>query len=233
MLRVFKQYAEDFLSLFFPEVCCSCGKHLIADEYLLCTACLFNLPYTNFHLQHDNQVARQFWGRVPLVYAGAFLYFHKHTNVQDLIHQLKYKNKPELGHLIGKMYGKVLHELVHSSGTDLLIPVPLHHSRLKERGYNQSYCIAEGLSSVLGIPVSEQHLIRHKATDTQTHKSRFSRFENMTSVLTLTRADELEGKHILLVDDVVTTGATLESCALLLLTIPGVRISIVSIAFAH
>ncbi|EOR95022.1 Phosphoribosyltransferase domain protein [Arcticibacter svalbardensis MN12-7] len=233
MLHVVKQYADDFLSLFFPQVCCACGKHLVADENLLCTACIYNLPYTNFHLQPDNPVARQFWGRVPLVYAGAFFYFHKHTNVQDLIHQLKYKNKPELGHLIGRMYGKVLYELVHSSGTDLLIPVPLHHSRLKERGYNQSYCIAAGLSTVLEIPVSEQYLIRHKATDTQTHKNRFSRFENMTEVFTLEHAHELEGKHILLVDDVVTTGATLESCASMLLTISGVRVSIVSIAFAH
>lgn len=233
MLNAVRQYTEDFLSLFFPDVCCACGGHLVTHENLICTSCIYDLPRTNFQLSDNSPVAVQFWGRVPFVYASAFLYFSSHSKVQSLIHHLKYKDRPELGVLLGEMYAKSIKNLILASGTDLIIPVPLHPSRLKERGYNQSSCIAEGLSSILGIPFKENYLLRNKATETQTRKLRFSRFENMQEVFSIDNPSELEGKHIVLVDDVITTGATIEACALKLLSVPGVRVSVLSLAFAH
>lgn len=233
MLPTVKKYAEDFLSLFFPDLCCACGDHLVSHEYQLCTACLYDLPYTHFHLQPDNPVARQFWGRIPVKAAFAYLYFHKQGKVQNLIHHLKYKNRPRLGNLLGEMYGRELRKHGLVSSIDYIIPVPLHTSRLKSRGYNQSYCIAEGLACILGIPLGDKYLNRSKPTGTQTHKGRFERFENMVEVFRLQNADELVDKHILLVDDVITTGATLEACALSLLEVQGLQISILAIAYAE
>lgn len=233
MVATVKKYAEDFLSLFFPELCCACGDHLVSQEYQLCTNCLFDLPYTDFFRQAENPVARQFWGRIPVQSAFAYLYFHKQGKVQNLIHHLKYKNRPLLGNLLGEMCGRELSKSNYASVIDLIIPVPLHPSRLKSRGYNQSHCIAEGLAATLQIPLGEKYLHRSKSTSTQTHKGRFERFENMVEVFCLENAGDLVGKHILLVDDVITTGATLEACALCLLEVSGLKISIMAIAYAE
>lgn len=233
MLPTVKRYAEDFLSLFFPELCCACGDHLVSHEYQLCTSCLYDLPYTSFHLQVDNPVARQFWGRIPVKSAFAYLYFHKQGKVQNIIHHLKYKNRPLLGNLLGEMCGRELRNNELASSIDFIIPVPLHPSRLKSRGYNQSHCIAEGLATVLQVPLGDKYLFRSKSTSTQTHKGRFERFENMVEVFSLNKAEDLVGKHVLLVDDVITTGATLEACALPLLNVPGLQISILAMAYAE
>lgn len=233
MVSTVKKYAEDFLSLFFPDLCCACGDHLVSQEYQLCTTCLYDLPYTNFHLQADNPVARQFWGRIPVKDAFAYLYFHKQGKVQNIIHHLKYKNRPLLGNLLGEMCGRELRTHDYASSIDLIIPVPLHPSRLRSRGYNQSHCIAEGLSTILHIPLGDKYLHRFKSTSTQTRKGRFERFENMVEVFSLQEADHLAGKHVLLVDDVITTGATLEACSLPLLEVPGLQISILAIAYAE
>lgn len=222
----------DFFSLFFPDTCCSCGRSLAGNEHVVCTACLYELPYTDFHLQPDNPVARQFWGRVPLVSAGAFLYFQKHSRVQNIIHQLKYNHRPEVGVWLGKMYGRQLKKKTDEDPFNFVIPVPLHKSREKTRGYNQSECIAAGLSAILHIPVETTILRRNVATQTQTHKSRISRFENMKNAFSLNDPGRLIGTHILLVDDVITTGATLEACALQLLSVPAVRVSVAAAAFA-
>lgn len=233
MLLAAKKYAGDFLSLFFPDLCCACGDPLVSNEDQLCTSCLYDLPYTNFHLQEDNPVVRQFWGRIPVTGAFAYLYFHKQGKVQSIIHHLKYKNRPLLGQLLGLMYGRELAKTAYASSLDLIIPVPLHPSRMKERGYNQSHCIAEGLSLILNLPLGEEYLYRSRSTSTQTHKGRFERFENMAEVFRLEKAEELTGKHVLLVDDVITTGATLEACALSLLAVPGLQVSILAIAYAE
>lgn len=233
MLTTVRKYAEDFLSLFFPDLCCACGDHLVSQEYQLCTACLYDLPYTSFHLQPDNPVARQFWGRIPVKDAFAYLYFHKQGKVQNIIHHLKYKNRPQLGNLLGEMCGRDLRAVGYESEIDLIIPVPLHPSRLKSRGYNQSHCIAEGLAAILQIPLGDEYLHRSKSTSTQTHKGRFERFENMVEVFSVEKSGDLAGKRVLLVDDVITTGATLEACALSLLEVPGLQISIMAIAYAE
>jgi len=230
-MNTYYTYIEDFFSLFFPVLCPACGKNLFKNESILCTDCIYHLPYTNFHLEKDNHVARQLWGRIPFMGSASFLYFRKGSRVQNLMHQLKYNNKPEIGVKLGEMYGHVLQRSEYND-TDIIIPVPLHPKRLKERGYNQSDHFARGLSNNLGIPLNTEILIRTIATGTQTKRSRFSRYENMKEVFEVRDPDKIAGKHILLVDDVITTGATIEACSLKLLEIPDTKISIVTIAFA-
>ena len=226
-------YLADFVSLIFPELCCSCGESLVGKEKLVCTGCLYNLPFTNFHLQADNIVARQFWGKVNLEGAYAMCYFTKGGNMQNLMHHFKYKGISEVGNLMGGIAaGQLIHNAAFNT-VDYIIPVPLHKKRLRERGYNQSACFAAGLAGKLEVPFSETHLLRLKRTDTQTHKSRFARFENMQEVFYVDKAGDLAGKHILLVDDIVTTGATLTACCEELLKVPGLKISIATIAYAE
>jgi len=225
-------YFADFVSLIFPELCQACAKSLYRNEEIICADCLYNLPFTDFHLHPDNAVARSFWGRVPIETASALLYFSKGSRVQNLLHQLKYKNKPEVGVYLGKLAAKSLLQNSVFATADMIMPVPLHQQKQLKRGYNQSLCIAEGLSQKIRIPVENQNLIKTTSTESQTKKSRISRYENMKEVFWVKNPEKLTGKHILLVDDIVTTGATLEACCNVLLQVPGVKISIATIAVA-
>lgn len=226
-------YLADFVSLLFPELCAACGESLVAREHLLCTDCLLNLPFTNFHLQPDNIVARQFWGKIKLEGAFALYYFTKGGKIQNLLHQLKYKGVHQLGNLLGTTAAAQLSKNETFKTVDVIIPVPLHKKRLKERGYNQSACFANGLAPGLHAAVEEDNLVRVISTETQTHKSRFARFENMQEVFIVKNPERLTNKHVLLVDDVITTGSTLEACGAQLLKIPGVKLSIATIAYAE
>lgn len=226
-------YLADFVALFFPQLCQACDASLVGHEEVLCTECLYTLPYTDYHLQADNLVARQFWGKIPLRAGYALLHFSKGGKVQHMVHQLKYQNMPQIGNQLGKLAGEqlLLHEVMKTA--DCIIPVPLHKSKLKTRGYNQSTRFAEGLAKAMQVAVEDFNLIRTQATETQTHKSRFSRFENMKEVFAVRYPEKLAGKHVLLVDDIATTGSTLEACALELLKIPGLSVSIATIAYAE
>lgn len=226
-------YLADFISLLFPQLCAACGVSLVANEELMCTDCRYSLPFTDFHLQPDNIVARQFWGKIKVEAAYSLYYFAKGGKVQSLMHHFKYKGMHRIGNLLGNIAGEQLRKNDIFNTVDLIIPVPLHKSRLKQRGYNQSACFAEGLSAKLNVPVELHNLVRVRATETQTHKSRFSRFENMQEVFDIKNADSLIDKHVLLVDDVVTTGSTLEACGLALLQVPGLKLSIATIAYAE
>ncbi len=221
---------DDFLSLFYPQVCQACGNTLYRNEEVICTYCKFHLPKTNFHLHPDNELAKVFWGRVRLENATALYFFTKAGKVQHLLHQLKYKNKPEIGIFLGKYLGSELIKHQAFQSINSVIPVPLHKKKKKIRGFNQSEMFAMGLSQAMKIPVETSNLIRTQASETQTRKSRFKRWENVKEIFTVTNPSAIEGKHILLVDDVVTTGATLEACASKLLEIQNVRVSIASIA---
>jgi ComF family protein len=226
-------YLADFVSLLFPELCAACGQSMMANEQVICTDCLYNLPYTNFHLQPDNIVAQQFWGRLDLQGAYALYFFTKGGKIQHILHQLKYKGMQQAGRMLGNIAGNQLIKNDIFNKVDLIIPVPLHKKRLKERGYNQSTCFAEGLAQKLNALVEDNNLVRVKATETQTHKSRFVRFENMQEVFSVNNPERLKHKHILLVDDVITTGSTLEACGLELLKIEGLKLSIATIAYAE
>lgn len=225
-------YLSNFVDLLFPRLCQACTANLIGTEDLICTDCLFNLPYTNFHTQPDNIVARQFWGKLKLQQAYALLYFEKGGKVQHLMHQFKYKNMPQIGNKLGHIAGEQLLQNPSTTAFDYIIPVPLHKSRLRERGYNQSANFAMGLAPKLKATVEEHNLVRVVKTTTQTHKSRFARYENMQQVFAVKQPQRLEGKHVLLVDDIVTTGSTLEACAQELLNVPGLQLSIATMAYA-
>lgn len=232
-MKLQEGYLADFVSLFFPELCQACGESLVTGEELICTDCRYNLPFTNFHLKPDNMVAQQFWGKINLEAAYAMCYFSKGGKIQHLMHRFKYKGTQKIGNLLGNIAGEQLIANPVFRSADTIIPVPLHKSRLRKRGYNQSMCFAEGLAEKLNIPVEEDNLVRIRATETQTHRSRFSRFENMQEVFAVKDPEALINKHILLVDDVVTTGSTLEACGAELLKIEGLKLSIATIACAE
>jgi ComF family protein len=225
-------FISDFISLIFPKICVGCGNSLWKNEELLCHLCAYHLPKTNFHFEHENPVTRLFWGRVPIETGTAFLYFNKGNRVQRLIHQLKYKGKKEIGIFLGTQYGQELKHAPGFNSADAIIPVPLHKKKYMKRGYNQSEQFAIGLTGSMNIPVERHLLCRIKATETQTRKSKFRRYQNVHEIFSVNHPENWIGKHLILVDDVVTTGATLESCARALKEIPDVKISIVCIAAA-
>jgi ComF family protein len=232
-MKLKDSYLADFVSLLFPELCAACGESLVAGEEIICMDCRFNLPYTNFHLHPDNIVAQQFWGKIKLEAAYSLLYFKKGGKVQNLMHRFKYNGVKQIGNILGNIAGSQLAKNEIFNKVDLIIPVPLHKKRLRQRGYNQSACFAEGLAQQLNAPVEIDNLVRPTATETQTHKSRFDRYGNMQEVFSIKYPERLAGKHILLVDDVVTTGATLEACGAQLLKIDGLKLSIATIAYAE
>lgn len=228
-----KKILRDLIALLFPSLCCGCGTYLYEGEQELCTRCMYQLPYTDDHLYPKNKTARQFWGRLPCHAAMSLLYFKKGTKTQNLIHHLKYKGRRELGVKLGNMIGEKLQLSPDYSGIDVIVPVPLHPHRERIRGYNQSTCIAEGIAAVLNLPVNTKVLLRRNATKSQTKKGRYERFENMKAVFSVADSVVLKGMHVLLVDDVMTTGATLEACGIALHTCNISRLSIATVAHAE
>ncbi|MCE2893155.1 MAG: ComF family protein [Flammeovirgaceae bacterium] len=203
---------KDFIGLFFPNYCFGCNRSLVKGEDTLCTICLIDLPKTNYHLLIDNPIKGRLNGRLPIDHALAYLKFRKSGIVQHLLHQLKYNNHPEVGVKLGLTYGRELEQVGFQNEFDVIIPIPLHPTRLRKRGYNQSAKFAEGLSHSLRIPWAESISIRKTTTSTQTKKSKQERWENVEGAFGIQSAEKIVGQRILLVDDVVTTGATLEAC---------------------
>ncbi|GAB3653042.1 ComF family protein [Echinicola sediminis] len=210
-------FLNDFLALVFPETCCVCRSSLFDFENQLCRSCQAKLPVTSYHLRpQNNDLAVKITGLTRATNVMAFLRFSKKGMSQRLLHQLKYRNKPELGKLLGKLYGQQLLDSGFEMAWEGVLAVPLHPLKEKSRGYNQSLMFAEGLAKVLQVPVIKA-LKRRKFTSTQTKKSRMQRIENVEGVFELCMGAALKGKNLLLVDDVMTTGATLASCANVLL----------------
>ena len=225
-------WLDDFISLIFPKICAGCGNSLWKHEEVLCHYCEFHLPKTNFHLDEENPVTRLFWGRTKIEGGSAFLYFNKGNRVQRLVHQLKYKGRKDIGIYLGAQYGTMLRNFAPFNTIHTIIPVPLHKKKYMQRGFNQSEQFAIGLAATMNVPVNSSLLSRTRATETQTRKSRFNRYQNVREIFTVNNPDEFKGRHILLVDDVITTGATLESCIQALSEIAEVKISIACIATA-
>jgi len=223
-------YFSDFASLFFPRLCETCHNALLRHEEIVCTLCLHQIPRTGFHNEDHNVVSQIFWGRVAIEHVAAWSFFLKGGKVQHLIHLMKYNGKKEIGHFLGKIYGKDLVNSPFFHDVEVIVPVPLHKKRKWKRGYNQSEYIAMGLSESMRIPLDTKSLIRETASETQTKKSRFRRWENVKEIFAVRDFSSLQNKHILLVDDVITTGATIEACARELLKIQGVKISVVGLA---
>lgn len=221
---------EDLGYLLFPHYCPGCGESMNAGEQTICTKCLSQLPKTFFSNEKDNRIEKLFWGRIEIEAAAAFLRFSQDGLVQRLLHALKYYEVPEIGEKLGRLFGKELSETPRMHDIDAVMPIPLHPRKLKLRGYNQSLSIAQGISDTLGIPV-EQSLIRVKNNDTQTRKSKYARWENVSTVFGVTSPEKLENQHILLIDDVITTGSTIEAAAQSLKQISGTKITIGALAF--
>jgi ComF family protein len=222
----------DFVGLIFPKVCLACEEPLNRGEDHLCTTCRAQLPYTDYHLlpAADNPLARRFWGRVPVRHALSYLRFLRRGRVQHLLHQLKYRGQRDVGLVLGRWYG---HDLARQGYQfDVVVPVPLHARKLAKRGYNQSDPFAAGLAESLGIPWHADALRRLEHTDSQTRKNRLERWQNVAEVFEVADAAAIQGKHVLVVDDVLTTGATLEACAAALLAAGAAEVSIATIASA-
>ena len=223
---------DDFISLLFPRLCYGCGNHLMRNETLICTECYILIPRTNYHLKPDNPVSQLFWGRCNIERASAFSFYTRDSRIRKLIHQLKYKGIKEIGSELGRIYGNTLKSSEFLKEIDLIIPVPLHPSKKRQRGFNQSDLIADGLSESTGIPVDSGILVRKTVTKTQTRKSRYDRWTNVQDIFKVAGEDGLKDMHILLVDDVITTGSTIEACANELLKGDNIKVSVAALAFS-
>lgn len=221
---------DDFLSLLFPRLCCGCGTHLLRNENLICTECYVIIPRTGYHLVKDNPVESLFWGRCNIERAAAFSYYTRGSRIRKIIHKLKYNGIRDAGNELGRIYAASLRSSDFLNDIDLIIPVPLHPDKERKRGFNQALCIAGGISEITGLPLLTDALVRIRASGTQTRRSRFERWTNVDGIFGVSAEHDLRGKHILIIDDVITTGSTIESCASELLKIEGVKVSVAAIA---
>lgn len=224
---------KSLFNLLFPKVCLACNTFLLSEEEIICTACRHELPLTNYHLETENELAKKFFGRIEFQFAASMMYYHKRGIVHELIHNLKYHGHQEIGTFLGNWYGEDLKCLEIVTDFDMIIPVPLHKKRLKERGFNQIDTFGIALSQKLNIPFTDTILFRNLYSKTQTKKNFLGRTDLNQEIFSAEATEADHGKHFLLVDDVITTGSTLEACARALLKIPGCKLSIVSIADTH
>jgi ComF family protein len=231
VLRTLATFTKDVSHLFFPHHCEGCGSDALEDPALLCLQCHAKLPATGFFTVADNPVERTFYGRLAVASAGATYYFTKDSLIQHLITELKYKGNKAIGEYLGKLTGHHLLRSNRFSGIDFVVPLPLNRKKLQQRGYNQAAVIAEGISKTIQKPVLMEAVDRNHFTETQTKKDRVSRWQSMQQVFAVKNTTLLENSHVLLVDDIVTTGATLEACGAAMLQVPGLKLSIAAVAW--
>lgn len=222
----------DFISLIYPRSCVCCSDLLLKSDEFICNYCYVNLPKSNFHREENSELDKVFYGRVPLQKAGSYLLFEKSGKVQKLLHSIKYQKNVDLAVKLGQWYGEQLKENETIAKSQVIIPVPLHKKKQNERGFNQSEAFANGLSKVLNIPVYNQQLIRTQYTQTQTRKSKAERWENVKDKFEVKDPEVLNNKTVLLVDDVITTGATIEACYQALQQAKPLHVNVVSLAYA-
>jgi ComF family protein len=226
-----KEIKDSCFHIVFPHVCSGCGSDLLNRESMICIHCLSKMPATNFHLFPNNPVEKIFWGRIPLVSATAQYYFSKNSLMQYLMHQFKYKGNKELGRQLGYFMGNDLLQSKRFNNVDALVPLPLFASRQKRRGYNQAAVLCEGIAGIMNLPVYTDVIIRPAYTETQTKKGRVERWENIEGKFQVADPEKIQGKYLLLIDDVITTGATLEACAKELLDAASVKLSIAALCY--
>jgi len=226
-----KEIRDSFIQILFPHVCCGCGSDILGGKTVLCMRCLEQMPETGFEQHDDNPVEKKFWGRIRLAQATAQYYFTRESLMQRLMHEFKYKGNRDLGLQLGVLMGASIKQ----SGRfcpDALIPLPLFRAKEKKRGYNQAAILCEGMAESLHVPVLKNVVIRSHHTDTQTKKGRIERWQNMESKFLLVQPEPVINKKLLLVDDVITTGATLEACGAELLKAENVKLSIAALCYA-
>lgn len=221
------------LDLISPRFCVVCNHRLSVTENVVCGKCLFHLPRTAFYRNaYENEMAKLFWGQIPIEKASALFYYEAHSETANIIYELKYKDHPEIGEIMGRIMARELESAGFFEGIDSIIPVPLAKKRLRQRGYNQSMEIARGVSEISGLPIFDKVVKRTVFEGSQTHKGRWERNENVDKVFSLIDGPAVKGKHLLLIDDVVTTGATVIACARELVKAGDVKVSVVSLGFA-
>lgn len=228
-----KDIADDFLSLFLPRPCLSCGAHLVRGEEVLCTGCLLSMARTDFHSRRGNMLEQAFWGRCVVERAAAFSVYNRGSRIRKLIHLLKYQGRQDVGRMLGRLYGSVLAGSGFMDGIDMIVPVPLDPARERRRGYNQSRCIAEGLAEPRSLPVRSDILYRTGKSDSQTRRGRYDRWENVEGLFAVRKPSEIQGRHLLLVDDVITTGSTIEASVNALHDTCEVCVSVAALAVAQ
>lgn len=233
MGNTLKTWFLSFIRLFFPRLCAVCGGTLQEGEEAICIRCNIDMPRTNYHAYKDNLVECMFWGKMPLVRATSFFFYHKGSDFRRILHKLKYGGRKDLGETMGHFMAAELMTADFFRDVDVIVPVPLHPRKQKLRGYNQSEYIARGVASVTGIPMDATSVLRKKHTETQTRKSAYARWENVDGIFLLRCPERFTGKHILLVDDVLTTGATVTSCADAFGKVEGISISVLTLAVAN
>lgn len=232
MAKILQTWFGSLLHLFFPRCCVVCGEPLVEGEEAICTRCNIDMPRTNYHKVKDNLVERMFWGRIPLERATSYFFYRKGSDFRKILHQFKYGGRKDLGAIMGRFMAAELSRVDFFNGVDVIIPVPLHPGRQRARGYNQSEWIARGVAQVTGIPIDATSVVREKQTDTQTRKSAYERWENVEGIFSLRHPEYFTGKHILIIDDVLTTGATTIACADVFGEVEGVQISVLTLAVA-
>ncbi|GAB5538359.1 MAG: ComF family protein [Salibacteraceae bacterium] len=223
------QYLRDFTHLTFPFNCYGCSRALEEGDRPICRDCIEHFPRTFYWQQDDNEVEKIFWARIPVEGACSYMFFNKDGIAQALMHQLKYNNKPIVGEWLGRLFGEEIKDSVFDN-VDILVPVPLHRKKEKSRGYNQSNYIVKGMSESMNKRYSTNAIERIRANESQTKKGRFERWINVRELFRVSQPEVIQNKHVLLVDDVVTTGATLEACADAVLQVRGTKVSIATIA---
>ena len=225
------KWISDLIDLIFPHHCCVCGETLSRQERDICLNCLYHLP--KIEPQHKLEIEQTFWGKIEIEHAASFMYYRKGSPYNALMYKLKYNDAPEVGTRLAEMAAKELHDNGFFDGITRIVPLPLSKKKQRKRGYNQSEYIARGLSNITGIPVDTTLMKRDIANETQTHKNRDERWENVKDIFSVTTPQSLENEHILLVDDILTTGATLCSCAATLQNCCGCKLSIFTLAYTY
>lgn len=231
-MTMLKSLFTDTLHLFYPHICTSCGSDLLPEKNLLCLKCINNLPHTHYAQHANNPIEKIFWGRIPLMAAHSEFYFAKESLVQHLIHQLKYKSNQQIGIYLGELMANSLCNSNRFKNLDYLVPLPLYPDKERKRGFNQAAVICQGMSAVMNVPVLNGNIVRKRFTETQTKKHRTERWENVAGSFMVNDEQILKGKNVLLVDDVITTGATLEACGVVIANISSTKLSIATLSMA-
>ena len=233
MLKIFDEIPKNLLNVLFPVFCNGCTNLLLKNEKVICTKCLHKLPFTHHHQIKETEIHKTFFGLVPFEFGASFLYFTKKGISQNLIHNLKYKNRQEIGTYLGNLYANELKDLEIFKEIDFIIPVPLHKKRFHERGYNQVTTFCKAIENNLTIPMLDDVLIKTQHLKSVTDKSKEGRLAHNKNVFLIENQHKIEGKHLLIVDDVFTTGATIEACAKEILKIKNTKISILTMAYSQ
>lgn len=228
-----KDIFNGFIDTLFPRICPVCNNVLLSHEKHICTKCRIDIPITRYHMQEFNAMEQLFAGKTPIEKAVGYFFYEKGNPYSNILHNIKYRNNPQLGQYVAKLFAQELLSRDIFRDIDCIIPVPLHHRKKIQRGYNQSEYIAKGFSEVFDIPVHNNIIIAHKSHESQTNKGIYERWLNTQNIFSAQDTQVLENKHVLIVDDVVTTGATLLSAALTIASVPNIKISLATLGVAR